>query len=124
MPGHDIIVIGASAGGLEALRALAGGLPPDCPSALFVVLHLAPHSPFYLPEILSKACPLSVLGAQDGAPIEPGTITVAPPDRHLLLEKERVRVMRGPKENLSRPAIDPLFRTAARAFGSRVVGVV
>lgn len=124
MPGHDIIVIGASAGGLDAIRKVAKGLPADSPAALFFVLHMSPHSPFTLPELIARAGPLPARGAVDGAPILPGTITVAPPDRHLLLEEGHVRVLRGPKENLSRPAIDPLFRTAARVYGPRVVGVI
>src|SRR5438105_10364559 len=105
MPGHDIIVIGASAGGLDAIRTVASGLPQNCPAAFFFVLHTAPHAPFSLPELISHAGPLPASGAVDGTPILPGTITVAPPDYHLLLEAGHVRVLRGPKENLSRPAI-------------------
>ncbi len=124
MPGHDIIVLGASSGGLDALRKVVAGLPKECPAAFFIVQHIAPQSPFFLPSLLSQAGPLPARGAVDLAVIEPGTITVAPPDQHLLLEEGRMLVVRGPKENRSRPAIDPLFRTAARAYGPRVVGVV
>ena len=118
MPGHGIIAIGASAGGLDAIRQLARGLPRDCPASIFFVQHIAPHSDSHLAELISRAGPLPARPAVDHAPIEPGTITVAVPDHHLLLEAGRVRVVRGPKENRSRPAIDPLFRSAARFSGS------
>lgn len=124
MPGHDIIVIGASAGGVEALRTLVHRLPRNLPAAVFVVLHVSPQGPSLLPQILERAGPLPARHAEDGAPIEPGCILIAPPDRHLLLEPGRVRVVRGPKENRHRPAVDPLFRSAARAYGPRVIGVV
>src|SRR5438105_1971968 len=123
MTGHDLIVIGASAGGVEALRALVRDLPPDLPAAVCVVLHVAPHAPSMLPIILSRAGPLPAQHPVDGAAIQAGRIYVAPPDHHLLVERGVLRVLRGPKENRSRPAVDPLFRTAARAYGPRVVGV-
>ncbi|HEX8272751.1 MAG TPA: chemotaxis protein CheB [Longimicrobiaceae bacterium] len=124
MTNRDIIVVGASAGGIEALRALLGGLPGDLRASVFVVMHVAPDSPGILPRMLQDASPLPVEHARDGEPIEHGRVYVAPPDCHLLLERDRVRLSRGPKENLSRPAIDPLFRSAAHVFGARVVGVV
>lgn len=124
MPGHDIIVIGASIGGLDALRALLPGLPRDLPAALFLVWHLAPDSHGVLPDLLQAVSPLPIANAQDGEAIRPGRIYVAPPDRHLVLEPGRVRLSRGPKENRFRPAVDPLFRSAAAAYGPRVVGVV
>lgn len=124
MPGHDIIVIGASIGGLEALRALLPSLPQDLPAALFVVWHLAPTSLGVLPAVLQAVSPLPIANAQDGEAIRPGRIYVAPPDQHLVLEPGRVRLTRGPKENRFRPAVDPLFRSAAAAYGPRVVGVV
>ena len=124
MPGHDIIVAGASAGGMEALQILVRGLPADLPAALFVVWHLPPHSFGVLPDVLDRSGPLPAAHARDGEPIVPGRIYVAPPDRHLLLEPGYVRLTRGPKENHFRPAIDPLFRSAAIAYGPRVVGVV
>ena len=124
MPGHDIVVVGASIGGLEALRSLVADLPHDLPAAVFVVWHIAPESPALLPEILQRAGPLPALHPHDGEAIQPGRIYVAPPDHHLLLEDGRVRLSRGPKENRFRPAIDPLFRSAARAYGSRVIGVI
>ena len=124
MPGHDIIVIGASMGGLEALRSVVAGLPQDLPAALFVVWHIAPESPSVLPDILGRAGRLPAINPQDGEEFQPGRIYVAPPDRHLLLEQGWMRLTRGPKENRFRPAIDPLFRSASKAYGSRVIGVV
>lgn len=124
MPGHDIIVIGASAGGVEALMSVVRGLPRDLPAALFVVLHVPPDGESVLPKILSHAGPLPAVHPQDGDAIEHGHIYVAPPDYHLLVERGRVRVIRGPRENRYRPAVDPLFRSAARAYGPRVVGVI
>ena len=124
MANHEIIVIGASAGGVEALAALVQGLPADLPASLFVVLHLGPHSASVLPQILSQKGTLPARHARDGEAIELGRIYVAPPDRHLLVRHGRVRVSLGPKENSLRPAADPLFRSAAQAYGRRVVGVV
>jgi two-component system chemotaxis response regulator CheB len=119
-----IVVIGASAGGIETLELLAGGLPQDFPAALFVVVHLSPDSPGALPGIIARAGKLPTMAAQDGAAIRPGHIFVAPPDHHLLLEPGRIRLTRGPRENRFRPAIDPLFRSAAYAYGPQVFGVI
>ena len=124
MAGHDIIVVGASAGGVEALQTLVRGLPADVPAAMFVVLHMSADAPSMLPQILNRAGPLPVAAAVDNEPIAPGRVYVAVPDHHLLIERGRVCLVRGPKENRSRPAVDPLFRSAARAYGSRVIGVV
>src|SRR5918994_5075794 len=124
MPHHDIVVIGGSAGGIPALTTLVQGLPRDLPAALFVVVHIPPYSVSRLPQILSRSGPLYATHAVDGEPIQPGHIYVAPPDRHLLVRQGRIALSRGPRENHSRPAIDPLFRSAARAYGSRVIGVV
>src|SRR5262245_2421962 len=124
MPGHDIIVIGASAGGVEALQELARGLPSNLPAAVFIVLHIPSAGPSLLPKILNTSGPLRARHAVNGESIERGRIYVAPPDHHLLVERERMRVVRGPKENRARPAADPLFRSAAHAYGTRVVGVV
>jgi two-component system chemotaxis response regulator CheB len=121
---HDIIVIGASAGGVEALSELVRALPPGLPAALFVVCHFPADSRSVLPDILSRSGPLLAQHARDGEPINPGQIYIAPPDHHLLLEVDRVKVTRGPREHGLRPAIDPLFRSAARVFGARVVGVL
>lgn len=125
MQKRDIIVIGTSSGGIDALKELVSQLPRDLNAAVFVVLHVAPYSLGILPEILERAGPLPASNAADRERIEPGRIYVAPPDRHLILESSGlVRVTRGPRENRFRPAIDPLFRSAAHAFGPRVVGVV
>lgn len=124
MPAHDIIVVGASMGGLEALRVLLPGLPRDIPAALFVVWHISAESLGLLPDLLREASLLPIANAQDGEPIQHGHLYVAPPDQHLLLERGHVRLTRGPKENRFRPAADPLFRSAAAAYGPRVVGVV
>lgn len=124
MPGHDIVVVGASIGGLEVLRTIVGELPRDLPAAVFVVWHIASESPALLPDIFQRAGPLPALYPQDGEAIQPGRIYVAPPDQHLLVDDGHVRLSRGPKENRFRPAIDPLFRSAASAYGPRVIGVV
>ncbi len=123
-PTHDIIVVGASAGGVEALINLVSGLPADLPAAVFVVLHIPAHMPSHLPAILDRHGPLPAAHAENGAAIARGRIYVAPPDHHLLLRHGYVELSRGPRENSARPAVDPLFRTAARAYGRRVVGVV
>ena len=123
-PTHDIITIGASSGGVEALMRLVRRLPGDFPAAIFVVLHLSPRAPSHLPQILSKAGPLPARHPADGEPIIAGQIYVAPPDLHLTVEEGRVHLVRGPRENRHRPAVDVLFRSAAQAYGPRVVGVV
>jgi two-component system, chemotaxis family, protein-glutamate methylesterase/glutaminase len=121
---REIVVIGASAGGVEALKRVIGSLPSDLEAAVFVVLHVSSIGTSVLPEILGRVTDLRVEHAQEGDDLERGRVYVAPPDRHLLLESGRVRVVGGPKQNGHRPAIDPLFRSAARAYGVRVVGVV
>ena len=118
-----VIVIGASEGGVEALGDLAAGLPPDFAAAVFVVLHIGAHQS-RLPHLLSGRGPLPASHPASGDPIRGGQIYVAPPDRHLVLEPGRMRLTRGPRENWARPAIDPLFRSAAAAFGADVIGVV
>lgn len=124
MQGHDIVVVGASAGGVEVLMNLVRPLPPDFPAALFVVLHVPPDSTSHLPNILMHHGNLPAAHAVDGEPITSGRIYVAPPDRHIVIEPGYVRVTHGPRENRARPAVDPLFRSAARAYGSRVVSVI
>lgn len=120
----SVVVVGASAGGVEALRALVSGFPVDLPAAVVVVLHIPRNAPSALPAILGRAGPLRAAIAEHGAPIEPGTVYVAPADRHVLLDDSRITLSAGPTENGHRPAIDPLFRSAALAFGPRAVGVV
>src|SRR5688572_33227784 len=112
MPGHDIVVVGASAGGIETLRSLAPKLPADLPAAVFVTVHVS-GGPSYMPDILSRAGPLPAVHAADRQPIERGRIYVAPPDQHLLIAGGHVRLGRGPHENRVRPAIDPMVRSAA-----------
>lgn len=124
MARKDVVVVGASAGGMGALEKLVAGLPGDFPAALFVVWHLAPGVRTVLPQVLMRAGPLPALQPNDGDRIEPGRIYVAPNDHHMLLEKGYVRVTRGPKENRFRPAVDPLFRSAAYIYGPRAIGVV
>lgn len=124
MPGNDIVLIGASAGGVQALSQVIRGLPKDLPAAVFVVLHISPYGHSMLPAILNRLGTLEACHAEDGDAIEPGRVYVAPPDFHLVIEDSRVRLTRGPTENGHRPAIDVLFRTAAYACGRRVIGVV
>jgi two-component system chemotaxis response regulator CheB len=121
---RNIIVIGTSVGGVEALQRLVAGLPKNFPGSLFVVLHLSPQSTSVLPAILTRAGNLQAVHPQDGEAIRMGRIYVAPPDNHLILEEGRIRIVRGPKENRHRPAVDPLFRSAARWYGPRTIGVV
>jgi two-component system chemotaxis response regulator CheB len=124
MPDHGIVVAGASAGGVEALADLAASLPSDLPAAVFVVLHLPATGTSALPEILRRHGPLPAAHVEDGEPIRPGRIYVAPPDHHVLLRSDHVHLSRGPRENGHRPAIDPLFRSAAREHATRVIGLV
>ena len=119
---HDIVAIGASAGGIEPLKRLVSELPAALPASLFVVVHVGSAS--RLAEILDRVGPMRVAEAESGEPIEPGRAYVAPPGRHLLLHDGHVLLRRGPRENMSRPAVDPLFRSAACSFGARVIGVV
>jgi two-component system chemotaxis response regulator CheB len=121
---RNIVVIGCSVGGVEALQAIAAGLPENFSAAVFVVLHLSPQTHSVLPEILNRAGPLPAKHPVDGEPIRRGQIYVAPPDHHLIIEDGKVLVSRGPKENRHRPSVDPLFRSAARAYGRQVIGII
>ncbi|HEX8199857.1 MAG TPA: chemotaxis protein CheB [Isosphaeraceae bacterium] len=124
MPSHDIIVVGASAGGVDGLVALTEELPADLRAAVFVVLHTTPYRPSRLPQVLGQLAPLPVAFARHGEPVRHGRIYVAPPDFHLLVRNGTVALSHGPKENGTRPAIDPLFLSAARAYGPRVAAVI
>ncbi len=122
--GGRIFVVGASLSGINALRALVENLPSDFPAPIFITQHVASHSPGMVPSILSGAGRLPAVHPKNMELIEPGRIYVAPPDRHMLVQRGYIRLSHGPHENLSRPAIDPLFRSAAVAYGPAVVGVV
>ena len=124
MATRDIIVIGASAGGVQALSKLVTDLPADLPAAVFAVLHVAADVPSLLPQILSRESRLPAAHAKNGEEIVNGRIYVAPPDLHLLIENKQIKLVHGPKENLHRPSIDALFRSAARWAGPRVIGVI
>lgn len=121
---HDIVVMGASAGGIEALSRIASQLPSDLPAAVFLVLHVSAGTTSALPAILSRRGPLVAKHPSSGEPTERGTIYVAPPDHHLVLEPGGLLLSQGPRENRVRPAIDVLFRSAAAVYGPRVIGVV
>ena len=117
-----IIVVGVSEGGVEALAELFSHLPHEIPAALFVTPHVGPRRSI-LPEIISEFG-LPARHAKQDEEISPGTVLVAPSDHHLLIYKGYVSLSRGPRENWSRPAIDPMFRSAALAYGPRVIGVL
>ena len=124
MAHRDLVVIGASAGGVDALIRVAARLPPDFPAAVLVVLHMPPYADSHLAERLNAAGGLPAAPAVDGEPILPNRIYVAVPDRHLMVEGRRIRLSRGPRESRSRPSIDVLFRSAAFSSGPRLIGVV
>jgi two-component system chemotaxis response regulator CheB len=122
---RDIVVVGASAGGLRALKQMVAYLPADLPAAVLVTTHLAPTAPSKVAAALAGAGSLPAVPATDGMPLTAGRICTAVPDRHLLLDdRDVLRLSRGPRENRSRPAVDALFRSAARWGGARVIGVV
>ncbi|HEX6457767.1 MAG TPA: chemotaxis protein CheB [Thermoleophilaceae bacterium] len=121
---RELVAIGASAGGVEALRELVAELPLELPAALVVVMHLLPTGTSMLPAILARSGKLPATAGQHGEQLERGHIYVAPPDHHLLVVDGRAQLSHGPRENGHRPAIDPLFRSVARAYGERAIGIV
>lgn len=121
---RDIVVIGASAGGVEALAKLVASFPADLPAAVFVVLHLPPGGAGLLAPILGRNSNLPTSFAENGEQIRKGHVYVAPPDRHLLIQRTKILLSTGPTHNRHRPGIDPLFESAANHLGSRVIGVV
>ena len=124
MAKREIVAIGGSAGSYEALRTIVGSFPADLPAAVFVIVHLAARSRNYLPEVLQQRASMLVVTATEGAPIRKGTIYVTPPDRHLIVRENHIHLSRGPKEGLQRPSINVAFRSAAAAYGNRVIGVL
>jgi two-component system, chemotaxis family, protein-glutamate methylesterase/glutaminase len=121
---RDILVVGTSAGGVEALLALAKGFTADFPACVLVTIHLPSHFPSALDEILSRVGPLPAAFATDHQAVKKGHIFVAPPERHLLVDGDELLLGTGPRENKSRPAIDPMLRSAAVCCGYRAVGVI
>jgi two-component system chemotaxis response regulator CheB len=123
-PGHDIVVIGGSSGSIEVLRSLLPKIPADIQATFLVVVHTSQTGPYLLPKLLQRQTNLDFASVEDKKPISYGKIYVARPNLHLLLEDEHIRVVFGPKENGLRPAIDPLFRSAAAVHQSRVIGIL
>lgn len=124
MDKRNIIVMGASAGGFDALKAIVKGLPPSLDASIFIVWHMSPNIRGVLPDVLNSVNTIYAAHAHDNEAILPNRIYVAPPDHHLLIEDGHVRVTHGPKENRFRPAVDPLFRSAAFTYRNRVIGVI
>jgi two-component system, chemotaxis family, protein-glutamate methylesterase/glutaminase len=124
MSTRDWIVVGSSAGGVEALQRFCAKLPPDLPATIFITQHLSPSAKSLLPQLLSKAGPLPALSPVDGQAIEAGHIYVAAPDHHMLVRSDHILMRRGPNENRTRPAVNALFRSAAIHGGGRVIGIV
>jgi two-component system, chemotaxis family, protein-glutamate methylesterase/glutaminase len=124
VPATNVIVVGASAGGISAVRTLLNKLPENVPAAIFVVVHTSPDGPGKLASVLDRATRLTVVTAEDGMVARHGHVYVAPPDYHLIVDGRYVRLTRGPREHRFRPAVDPLFRTAAEHYGARAIGVV
>ena len=121
---RDVIVVGASAGGVQALMYLLSKLPGELPAIIGLVLHRTPYHETQLAAVLGRQSTLRVIEPRDGTALERGCVYVAPRDQHLVFERGAARLSRGPREHMTRPAIDPLFRSAAAEFGARVAGVL
>ncbi len=121
---RNLVAIGTSSGGIEALQSIVAALPGDFPAALCIVLHTAPDTPGILADILARAGPLPVCVVRGREQLRPGRIYLPAPDHHLIVEPGVLRASRGPRENRFRPAIDPLLRSAAQVYGPRVIGVI
>lgn len=121
---RQAVAVGASAGGVEALTRLFRALPPGMPTPVFVVLHISPAGRSLLAPILARVTSARVVAAEDGMEVQEGAVYVAPPDRHLTVDGDRVRLTRQPRENGHRPSIDVTFRSIASAFGAGAIGVV
>src|SRR5438270_7633190 len=125
VPSQRIVVIGGSAGAVEALLDIVGDFPADFPAPIFITIHIPAAAPSILPELLTRRGRLQAKHAEDGERYRAGIIYIAPPDRHLLIEPNgKLLVVRGPRENRHRPAVDPLFRSAAVAAGQNVIAVI
>jgi len=124
MANRDLVAIGASAGGIEALQQILSALPKDLDAAVLIVLHTSNHAANLLPQIMQRASQLPVVDPYDRDRIEKGKVYIAPPDNHIIVEGNWLRVLQGPRENFHRPAIDPLFRSAAASYGRRVIGII
>lgn len=121
---HDVIAIGGSLGSVDALKHLCAQLPADLPAAVLVVVHVCSLGKNLLADIFDRNSPLAVSTAEEGEPVHAGHVYVAPADRHLLTIDRSIRLGRGPRENMARPAIDPLFRSVGVEYGSRAIGLV
>jgi two-component system, chemotaxis family, protein-glutamate methylesterase/glutaminase len=121
---HDVVVIGGSAGGIDAVRQLLHPLPHDLPATLLVVLHTGDHSPRMLDRMFEQSTVLDCAYAEQDMTLERGRVLIAPPEHHMVIDGDRVRLVRGPTENRARPSIDVLFRSAAVSCRARTIGVV
>ena len=124
MDHHRVIAIGGSTGAIEALKTICARLPADLPASVFIVVHVGAEGRDLLAGILDGLCPLPVQTARDGQDVQPGHVYVAPADHHLLIIDGIIRLGRGPRENMTRPAIDPLFRSVGESYGPRAIGLV
>lgn len=124
MKTRNIIVLGGSTGAFDAFKTIVAGLPADLDASILIVWHMAAEIRGILPQVLNKVGPLHASEAKEGERVQPGRIYVARPDHHLIVEDDVIHVTRGPKENRFRPAIDPLFRSAAYSYGPRAIGVI